>query len=145
MEVQFTFGDPKTQIRTIALDRMVTRLLPRFQPAAVRQKSFIINDVPPDFYVDTDKEILAAAISSLFVSFISRTHNSCIRVTAKRYNNIVLLRLKDANTGFTSVSDYNWQEARSLAAKLGGCVIIDDMYQKSATITLSFRCEANAA
>src|SRR5580765_7001445 len=90
MEAQFCLSNRKTESQTISVKCLVTQLLSQFQPLAVTHKSFIINDVPADFYATADKNNLTAVISSLLNSIISRSSGSCIRLSAKRYNNIIL-------------------------------------------------------
>ena len=145
MEVQFNFNNRKTHSRTISLKRLVAQLLLNLQPFAAGQGSFIVNNVPADFYVHTDENNLAVIISYLLNSIIGRSRRSCIRVNVKRYNNIILFHLSDSNTELIHTSDHDWQEVNRLAGKLGGCIIEDDIRKKHATVTFSFCSLANAA
>lgn len=151
MEIQFTSYTSEINVpedestSSIGLDKMIAKLISRFQPFSVLNGSFIINDVPAGFYVDADKNLLATVISHLFSAMISKTKNSCIRISAKRYNNIILLRMSDTTGFIHSINTHHWYEMRSMAEKLGGCIIIDDIRKKQSNITLSFRCLANVA
>src|SRR5258706_16054001 len=142
MKVQFTIGYiDEVPVKTICLNRLVARLLVSFQPVAVLQKSFIVNDIPAGFQVNADKGDLLSVISYLLSSVIRKSPNSCIRVSAKRYNNIVLLRLKETNTNInhTRTFEYNWQQVNHFAEKLGGCIVVNELLKTSPTVTFSFR------
>lgn len=129
-----------------ALEDLVNRLLPRFQQAASGQNSYFINDIPAGFYIDADENLLATVISCLLGSMAKRSRNSCVRITAKRYNNIVLLRLKDANNKTADAIRYNdWRKVKPLAEKLGGCILAGAGWYDSLTVTLTFRSTAPAA
>ena len=130
---------------TIALHKMISHLLCHFQKKAVLQQSFLVNDVSQDFYVSTDKNTLAKAISHLFNSLIPKTRNSCIRVSAKRYSNIILLRISNTNGAIGMINNNCWHEIKIMADWLGGCILMDEVRQKPSNITFSFRCLANAA
>jgi len=145
MELQFSFRNTTVQPHTISLKLLVEQLILSFQPIAVRHGSVILNDVPVDLYVNADKDILVKVISSLLSSVISSSRNSYIRINTKRYNNIILLHLKDSNTAFTYSSIDDWQEINMLAGKLGGCIIEDEIRKKHGTLTFSFCSMANAA
>ena len=142
---QFCLSSRKTESQTISVKCLVTQLLSQLQPLAVTHKSFIINDVPADFYATADKNNLTVVISSLLSSIISRSRSSCIRLSAKRYNNIILFQLRDSNVEFTHTPHHDWQEINMLAKKLGGCIIEDDIRKKHRIITFSFRSLSNAA
>lgn len=144
MDVQFTFNREK-QSQGVSLKRFVSQLLSEFQPLAVKNQSLIINEVPADFYVHTDKNILALIIRLLFHSIASTGSSNCIRVNVKRYNSIVLFQLKNTNTSFTYAPESNWQKINTLAQKIGGCIIENQMKERHATIIFSFCSLTNAA
>ena len=144
MEIKFTFGTPVKTNGTVSLNKMISRLLISFQPAAVRKNSFFINEIPYDLIVQVDKNMLAAVISELMSSAVHKTKNSCIHITAKRYSDIILFRLKDSHVD-CHLFDYNWRDINPLVERLGGCISINEAQKKSSQITFSFRCLANAA
>jgi|KBSSwiStaDraftv2_1062776.scaffolds.fasta_scaffold178258_1 hypothetical protein len=145
MEIQFGINNNKTTNNPIPLKLLVEQLALQFQLPALRNGSTILNDVAEDLYVHADKNILAKIISSLLDSVTDSSRNSYIRISAKRYNNIVLFHLRDSNTSCTQTKNYDWEEMNLLAGKLGGCIIEDEIKKKHATITFSFCSMANAA
>ena len=91
------------------------------------------------FFVHASKKDLEMAISSLLNSVVSRSRNGCIRVTASRYNDIIVIRVKDSCS--ISLPDYyDWQKLNVLAEKLGGCVLENNKSSKNAAITFRFQC-----
>jgi len=148
MKIPYAFGHPDDKPATdkLALDRLVASLLPRFQPVAVNRRSFFVNDIPQNFYIDADENMLATVIGSLLNSVALRSQNSCIRVSAKRFNDIILLRLKDANNkGFNPFNREQWLEVKPIAEKLGGCILADEETNDTVTVIFSFRSLPNAA
>jgi hypothetical protein len=145
MKNQFSVSNPENQSQTISLKHIVAQLFSQFQPLAVKHRSFIVNDVPADLYVYADKNNLVMIISSLLNSIISRSRRNCIRVSAKRYHNIVLVRLKDSTKAFTHISGHDWRQVNMLAKRLDGCIIENDIRKEHATITFSFCSLVSAA
>ena len=144
MEIKFTFGTPVKTVGTISMNKMINRLLTSFQPAAVKKNSFFINEIPHDIIVHVNKNMLAAVISELLTSVVHKTKNSCVHISAKRYSNIILFRLKDSHVD-GNMFDYNWRTVNPLVERLGGCITINEAEKKSSSLTFSFRCLSNVA
>ena len=144
MQTLFAFGYPgKVQAAAkITLHTLVDCLLPGFRSVSLKQKVHILNDVPGGFYFTTDETLLSALISKLFSLIIGSSNNSCIKVTAVRYRNIILLHLKDTNK-FNWTPDSTWEQLNPLAEKLGGCIVANPADR--ASVTFSFRCLSTAA
>ena len=90
MKIPFSFGYPG-ELKTdsnITLHKLVVCMLPGEKQVAVMQKCFTLNDVPCGFYETTDENMRAIEINSLFEPVIRTTRDSCIKITAKRFNNI---------------------------------------------------------
>ncbi|MES1218042.1 MAG: hypothetical protein ABUT20_21220 [Bacteroidota bacterium] len=145
MEVQFSFNERSKAAQPISLRQLVTEQASQFQSLALQHRSILVNDVAADLLVSTDKNILASVIASLLRCTVNDSRSSDIRITAKRYNNIILLRVRDSNTAFSTAPYQDWKEINRLAGKLGGCIIEDDIRKKHATVTLSFCSMAIAA
>ena len=145
MNIPFSFGHPQADKGTISLHRMLARQLRWFQSLAVKKSSFIINDIPSDFRVSANKELLAMAIYDLLDSVIGKTNHSCIRVSAKRYQHTVLLRITDGTATYQQGFIQNWQRIKPVAEKMGGSVIVNSGNRKNLSVTFSFRCLSNIA
>lgn len=144
MSISFTFGHSQKEKTVISLKRMIKRQLYWFQPIAVKRKSFIINDVPADFYVSADRDLLAKGVCNLLESVIRHASHSCIRVTVKRYSDTILLRVTGGGSIHVQELELNLQKIKPVAERLGGCVMTND-FRKKLAVTFSFRCLSNAA
>ena len=128
----------KTRNNPISLQKLMKQLLHSFQPAAEGNKSFLLNDVPGDFYVKADENKLATTIRSLLNKVISRSTGSCIRLSAKKYNNVILLYVKETTINGRILSSYELTEVQTLAEKMGGCITVNQYRRNATTLTLSF-------
>lgn len=137
-------GHTQNELPNVSLNRLVARLVAQMQPIAVKQQSFILNDVPGDFHVKADSNTLTMIVAALLNWVIGRTYKSCIRVSVKQINNTILIRVKDPSSLTNHSSEPFWQEMNLLAAKIGGCIIENEIRKKS-TITLSFAALKEAA
>lgn len=134
----------KTQ-ENISLKELVSYLVDIYQPVAVKQNSFIINDVSESFSVNADEKLLTSLSSDLLSVILSHSQSSCIRVSARHHNNVVLLNIKtnDGSDFFKSICSI--REIKALAEKLGGCITLNHLRKASNTITISFINLAKAA
>jgi hypothetical protein len=145
MKTQMNDRTNGMQQTKLSLQQLVTRLLVHFQPAAVRQKSFILNDVPDNFWVNTDENMLSSVISSLFSTVISRSESGCIRISAKTYNNIVVVNVQDNNNAGNIRVPQELEEAQPLAERLGGCITMNNQRSDATMVTFSFFSPSIAA
>jgi K+-sensing histidine kinase KdpD len=138
MKTQSTIQSPKMALATAPLHDLVSRLTESLTPAAMRNKSFIVNDVPHHISADVNEDLLASVLSKLMNVVIMNTGNSCIRITAKSYGNVVLLHVMDDGClNYESISQ-NLTRIQSLAERLGGFVGFTSSRNKLTTIALSF-------
>lgn len=123
--------------KTIHLQQFVSRLQTQFQLTAVKQNSLIVNDVPVRLQVNTDPALLACIITGLFNKMIGVYQNCCIQVSAKCFNNVVLLRITNNNEN-TFQNNFDLKEVQSVAESLGGCITLNTQFKKGATVIFSF-------
>jgi len=136
MKTQFP-GHHQNELKTVSLKPIIGQLVAQWQPMAVKQRSFILNDVPGDFHLKADGAALTIVVAALLKSIISRTANRCIHISVKRFNDIVILRLNDSNPLMHRCSQQDWQKMNLLAAKIGGCIIENDSNKKN-SVALTF-------
>jgi signal transduction histidine kinase len=129
----------------LSLKKLVSQVLTHFQPAAVRNKSFLLNDVPDNFWVNSDENILTSVIGSLFSAVISKSKSACIRVSAQTYNNMVVVNVRDSNNSIHVRIPKELEEAQPLAGQLGGCITLNHRQNEGTTVTLSFFSPSIAA
>jgi hypothetical protein len=146
METQFLFGKQLSgHYQDIQLRFLAGKLINGIQPAAVRQNSFIVNDISPAIMVTTDENLLATVINDLLAVIVSRNKNSCIRLTAKSFTNLVLLHIQDQNKTIRETTLNDFDGLQPLASKVGGCITINNRKKESATLVLSMLDFASVA
>jgi glucose-6-phosphate-specific signal transduction histidine kinase len=128
-----------------SLHHLIKEVTESLAPDTTHSRSAIINDVPEDLVVSTNKELLASVLSNLMNMVITHTENSRIRITSKLFGNVVLLHVKDDGClNYDSISQ-RLTRIQSLAERLGGVVGFTSYRNKLTTIALSFTNMAEAA
>ena len=126
------------QQESIALQTLVSHLVAGTVPMAVRGRNFLVNDIPPDLVVHADIEMVKAVLKNLFTSVIPYVEDSCIRITAKVYGNVVLVQLRD-HTGINSYfMEQHLADFQPMAEKIGGYIGITSQRDNEMTIVFSF-------
>jgi len=120
------------------LDYLVNLLATSVLPTAVRRKSFIVNEVPHEFRIVADENMLASVLSGLLQTIVTHAENSCIRIAAKEYGNVILVHLKESGNFNNQAIANDLQQIQLLAKKLGGCVSISNRREENTTIAFSF-------
>jgi hypothetical protein len=82
---------------TLNLNELSGRLIQSFLPVAVCRQNLLVNEVPADIYIDADRDLAASVLSGLIQPMITQTTNSCIRLSAKIFDNLVLLNVTDGS------------------------------------------------
>src|SRR5262249_22865071 len=78
-----------------SLNTLVKQLVANYQPVAVKQNSFFINDVPPHLQLHADKQVLATILGSVLYVTARCGRDTCIKLTAKAYHDVLLLHIVD--------------------------------------------------
>jgi hypothetical protein len=122
----------------VALQKLVSHLVAGIVPAAVHRNNFLVNDIPGGLMVQANAERVTAVLTSLFNSILPYVENSCIRITAKVFGNVVLVQLRD-HTGINSYFiEQHITEFLPMAEKIGGYIGITSQRDKETTIVFSF-------
>jgi len=107
-------------------------------PKAVQRNSFIVNEVAREFEIATDETILTTLLNNLLSEVVQHTKDSCIRIKAKEYDDIICVVIKD-NSMFSNYSATgNLAKIKQLAKKMKGSLSIRNMEHKFTTILISF-------
>ena len=128
----------KTQPVKADLHQLIDRLLISYQPVATHQKSFFINQVPRDFLIDTDQEILCTLLGSLFYIIARRSRDTSIIIAASAYDDVTVLQIKDTNSLNNYAVLYEFQHLKMLSEKIGGFLDISNCRNKETIISFSF-------
>ena len=128
-----------------SLHHLVNRLSESLETAARNNKSLILNNVPEDICSELNVNMVASVLSRLMNIVILHTENSCIRISAKTFGNVVLIHVKDDGClNYDSIS-HNLAEIQSQAEKIGGFVGFTSYRNKLTTIAFSFMNVKDAA
>ena len=112
-------------------------------PKAVQRNSFIVNEVAREFEIATDETILTTLLNNLLSEVVQHTKDSCIRIKAKEYDDIICVVIKD-NSMFSNYSATgNLAKIKQLAKKMKGSLSIRNMEHKFTTILISFPTNPN--
>jgi hypothetical protein len=130
---------------TSSLHHLVNRLSESLAPAARSNKNLIINNVPEDICSEINENLVASVLSRLMNVVLMNTENSCIRVSAKTFGNVVLMNVKDDGClNYESIS-HHLTEIQSQAEKMGGFVGFTSYRNRLTTISFSFMNMKGAA
>jgi hypothetical protein len=120
------------------LRQMTTDLISSVLPAATRNESFIVNDIPDYLDVDTDPQLVASVLGGMLSTVAQHAKNSCITVSAKIYHDVILVHVKDSNSSHNYDIYSGLQGLLPLAEKIGGFVGVSSHRQKVTTVAFSF-------
>jgi hypothetical protein len=126
------------QQEEVTLQQMVSRLVAGSLPAAVWNKSFMINDVPTGMRLIGNTDMVAMILSNLFNTVVKHVENSCIRISAKSYSDVKLFQLRDRNCTNRLTIANSFQEAKPIAEKIGRYIGITSQRKSETTIVFSF-------
>lgn len=122
----------------VALHLMINQLAVSTMPSAARRRSFIMNDIPSEVYVRANAQKLAAVLGSLLNTVINQSSDSCIRVSAKPYGDVMLVHIKDLHNLNGRTFSVCLGQAQKMAATIGGTVTVNEYRKEMTTIALSF-------
>lgn len=120
------------------LQELVDRLVTGELAAALQKESFIVNEVPGELVIATDENMLTGVLKGLLHTVVSNARNSCIRVAAKVYGDIVLVHVRDTRRANSKTIMEQLGEIQSLAEKVGGCVTVCNQQEEAITLAFSF-------
>ncbi len=120
------------------LNQLVSRLATGILPEAVRRKSFIINDIPHEFNISIDEKMLSSVLNGLLYTAVTYSENSCIRISARVYGNIILVYVKDTRRFTHHTMSDRLLQLQPLAQKMGGNVSITTHGREVSAIAFSF-------
>jgi glucose-6-phosphate-specific signal transduction histidine kinase len=144
MKTQATLTETSTASINVSLYKLVDKVTDSLAPAACQNKSHLINNVSEEIYLEICEDKVASILSRLLNIVIHHSENSCVRISAKTFNNIVLLHLKDDGcVNYDSIS-YSLTDMQKQAEKIGGFVGFTSYRNKLTTIAFSFTNNGHA-
>ena len=131
---------------SVQLHPLIDQLTKAYLPQAVKQSSFIINDVKPGFSLTSHEQTLAHVLGNLFGQVVKVTTNGCIRVYAEDQGKFVQIGFKDIMMAHQEpFLLQNLQGLFEALKKLGGNISIDDHVPNGAVICVTIPCDKQAA
>ncbi len=121
----------------IALSLMINQLSVSTLPSAIRRSNVVMNEVPTELYISTDRQKLATILAGLLHMVISHSNNNCIHITASTRGRLLLLSLKGASHLGGHVFYHKLGELRKLSKAIGGNVSVMDDVNNETTISFS--------
>ena len=90
-----TFKIPSAQgAKTISLYNLLNEMLGCYKPVRKARRNFFINEVSPKLSISADNTMLAQVRDNLFAIISSNPGNTCVRISAQRYENEVALYMR---------------------------------------------------
>jgi C4-dicarboxylate-specific signal transduction histidine kinase len=130
----------------VQLHPLIDQLMKAYLPQAVKQSSFIINDVKPGLCLMINEQTLAHVLGNLIGQVVQVTTNGCIRVYAEDQGKFVQIGLKEVM--MSNHEPFFLQNLSGLyeaLKKLGGNISIDDKIPNGAIISITIPCDKKAA
>lgn len=119
------------------LCHVANRLVKSFLPQATRNKSFFVNEIPENLFIGNNPQLVASVLSGLISFVVSHTKDSCIRLSAKVYNQVILMHVKDCSSSCHTVEN-ELRQLQPIAEKIGGIVSVTSHRMNVTTFAFSF-------
>lgn len=120
------------------LREIVDHLVTSFSFKATSNKNFFVNEIPGHLQLSADPQRIAAVLSGLLSAVVSCAKDSCIRLSAKIYGNIILVQVKDSSSFNSHAIESQVQKLQPLAEKMKGSVGVTSKRNSVTTITFGF-------
>ena len=124
--------------RSISLYDLIDNTIRSSLPFALQNHNLILNEISSGFMVHCEKQSLTEVIREVLNAIMEFSKSSYIRISAKRYHEIVLVHFKDFNILNKNQPPYKLQPVQQLASEIEGYVGITSYRQYETTIALSF-------
>jgi hypothetical protein len=122
----------------LSLQHIVQSLVSNYQNVATTQNSFFVNEVPPTLCISTDRGLITTLLENLFSLVTGYCRDTCIKISAKAYHDVIVMHIKDTSTFNNYVLTSQLQNLQIGADKIGGFVEITSQRKKETTIAFSF-------
>ena len=138
MTTEFSGTNVPSEQSQVALHLMINQLSVSTMPSATRRGSYIMNEIPSEIYVRADSQKLATVLGTLLNTVISQSSDSCIRVSAKPFGDVMLVHIRDHHNLSGRRFNVCLGQAQKMAEIIGGTVTVNEYREAETTIALSF-------
>jgi len=129
---------PVSVSNTKNLHQMIDQAASNLRLTAVNRHSFIINEVSPEFQIETNESTLAILLNQLLSKVVGNSSNSCIRIEAKEYDDVIFLTVKSNGSFVTDTAPPDIDDIKTIAREMNGAISINNTGNKLNSILLSF-------
>lgn len=120
------------------LQEVVDHLVTSYSDKAASKKNVFVNEIPGHLQLSTDPQWIASVLSGLLSAVVYCAKDSCIRLTAKIYGNVILVQVKDSSSCNINVMESQIQKIQPLAESMRGSVGVTSRRNNITTITFGF-------
>jgi hypothetical protein len=120
------------------LHEVVDRLVKTLQTKTTGNQSFFVNEIPGHLQLGRDPKVVASLLGGLLSTVISYAKDSCIRLSAKLYGNIILVRVKSSGDLSINGIDGYLQTLLPLAERRRGATGFTSQRNNITTICFGF-------
>ncbi|MFC0773358.1 hypothetical protein [Terrimonas alba] len=117
---------------------LVNQLAETFMNKAAHRKICLVNEIPVHLHVKTDLQMTTSILNGLLASLVSHAMDTSIRLSAKRYGNVILLQARDTGSLNAMAVESHLQVLQPMAEKLKGSIAITSQRKNTTTITFGF-------
>jgi hypothetical protein len=129
---------PKSIQHGNVLHEVVNRLVTSFSGIATSNKNLFVNEIPGHLQLAADPQMIASVISGLLSSVVSYAKDSCIRLSAKIYGNVILVQVKDSSSFNINAIESQVKKLQPLAERIRGSVGVTSQRNNITTLTFGF-------
>ncbi|WP_276500207.1 hypothetical protein [Terrimonas pollutisoli] len=138
MEKYVSYRTDDFESGNAALNDLADQLVQTFVVKANQRNICLVNEIPPHLQLKADIQMTASIVSGLLASLVSHAMDTCIRLSAKKYGNVILLQARDGGSLNSSLVEAQLQVLQPLAEKLKGSIAITSQRKNATTITFGF-------
>ena len=128
----------QTAVDPLNILELTNVLVSSFQNKASENKSFFVNEISAQLYLDTNPQMFSCVFRGLLSVITCAARDSCIRLTSKTYGKMILLQVKDSNSLNPGCISGELQKLHSIAERMKGSVEVTSQRRNLTTITFGF-------
>lgn len=133
------YAESKTSAHAASLRSLINHLLRHSLWETMRRSdSSIMNEIPAELCLVTDKHKVEPVIQELLATVVSNARKGRIHIRAERFRDIITLEIQDESNYNGYALDYSIMSIEPLARTIGGNISIKGRQELEATIFLSF-------
>jgi len=135
---KFSVCDTAQKFSKVSLSKCVSQVIDDILAATDEKSDSIINDVPTEMFVSTNKGILASVLSCLLITMVMNNRNNAIHISAKTVGNITLMHIRNSYAEIIDHIAGSMPKIEILTETIGGCVTISNDFVYGLTLSFTF-------